>query len=62
MTTTSILQNALNVYSRDIFKNTTQCHIPLADIAENSIIQKNAKTQELYSVLTVRAAPIKPRK
>ena len=43
-------------------KDTAQCHIPLADIVENSIIQKNAKIQELYSVLTVRATPIKPRK
>ena len=37
-------------------------YIPLADIAENSIIQRNAKIQELRSVLTARAAPIKPGK
>ena len=43
-------------------KNITQHHTPLTDIAENSITQKNAKIQELYSVLTARATPIKPRK
>ena len=38
MTTTSILQDALNTYSGDIPKDITQRHIPLMDITENSII------------------------
>ena len=43
-------------------KDITQRYIPLVDIVENSIIQKNAKIQELYFMLTVRATPIKPKK
>ena len=62
MTTTFILQDALNAHGGNTPKDTAQHHIPLADIAENSIIQRNAKIQELHSVLTIRAAPIKPRK
>ena len=62
MTITSILQDTLNAYGRDTPKDITQRHILLADIAENSIIQRNAKIQKLYSVLTAKAASIKPRK
>ena len=62
MTTTSISQDALNAHGGDTPKDTAQRHIPLADIAENSIIQRNAKTQELRSAPTARAAPIKPGK
>ena len=62
MTTTSISQDALNAHGGDTPKDIAQRHILLADIAENSIIQRNAKIQELYSVLTAKAAPIKPRK
>ena len=38
MTTTFILQDALNAHGGDMPKDTTQRYIPLADIAENSII------------------------
>ena len=38
MTTTSILQDALNAYGGDMPKDITQHYIPLTDIAENSII------------------------
>ena len=44
MTTTSISQNALNAHGGDTPKDTAQRHIPLADIVENSIIQRNTKT------------------
>ena len=38
MTTTSISQDALNAHGGDMFEDTAQRHIPLMDIAENSII------------------------